>query len=156
MTTIRKFSAPMIIIGIIETINRTKSQDQTIFYRFYHKICWTLLPYSCNSTTFKFIQFYKQTFKFKIFKGQFLYTFYHSKKKVKFPPKFKRTGSAYILVSFFIYLCFLYNSVIPSFTEPVFVSSKTIRYKETLHFYQNKILKIKETNMTFLIQSPFF
>jgi hypothetical protein len=62
----------------------------------------------------------------------------------KFPPKFKRTGSAYILVYFFIlFICvcflllFLYNSVIPSFTEPVFVSSKTISYKETHHFYQN-------------------
>ena len=60
---------------------------------------------------------------------------------IKFPPKFKRTGSAYILVYFFIlFICvfccfctillshplqslflFLYNSVIPSFTEPVFV-----------------------------------
>jgi S-DNA-T family DNA segregation ATPase FtsK/SpoIIIE len=29
----------------------------------------------------------------------------------------------------------------PSFTEPVFVSSKTISYKETHHFYQNKIFK---------------
>jgi hypothetical protein len=33
----------------------------------------------------------------------------------------------------------LYSSVIPSFTEPVFVSSKTISYKEMHHFYQNKI-----------------
>jgi hypothetical protein len=42
---------------------------------------------------------------------------------------------------------FLYNSVITSFTEPVFVSSKTISYKETHHFYQHKILKIKKTNI---------
>ena len=69
---------------------------------------------------------------------------------IKFPLKFKRTGSAYILFYFFIlficvFLLFLYNSVIPFFTEPVFVSSKTISYKETHHFYQNKILKIKKT-----------
>ena len=51
---------------------------------------------------------------------------------IKFPPKFKRTGSAYILVYFFLFylfLLFLYNSVFPSFTEPVLVSSKTISYK---------------------------
>jgi hypothetical protein len=41
----------------------------------------------------------------------------------------------------------LYNSVIPSFTEPVFVSSKTISYKETHHFNQNKMLKIKKINL---------
>ena len=88
---------------------------------------------------------------------------------IKFPPKFKRTGSAYILVSFFFILficaCFLllllYNSVIPSFTEPIFVSSKTISYKETHHFYQNKMLKIKKTNLKhrnvmFLIQPSLF
>ena len=68
---------------------------------------------------------------------------------IKFPLKFK-TGSAYILVSFIfiLFICvFLYNSVIPSFTEPVFVSSKTISYKEAHHFYQSKILKIKKTNI---------
>jgi hypothetical protein len=45
--------------------------------------------------------------------------------KVKLcPPKFKRTGSAYILFfSIIHFVCdiffFWYNSVIPSFTEPV-------------------------------------
>ena len=48
---------------------------------------------------------------------------------IKFPPKFKRTGSAYILVYFFLFYLFSYNSVFPSFTEPVLVSSKTISYK---------------------------
>jgi hypothetical protein len=47
-----------------------------------------------------------------------------------------------------------YNSVIPSFTEPVFVSNKTIGYKDTHHFYQNKILKIKKRkiNLTLSIE----
>ena len=73
----------------------------------------------------------------------------------------------FFLIFFILFICacflllFLYNSVIPSFTEPVFVSNQTISYKETHHFYQNKILKIKKINLkhrnvTFLIQPPFF
>ena len=73
---------------------------------------------------------------------------------IKFPPKFTRTGSAYIFTFLFVCGFSLYNSVIPSSTEPVFVSNKTIGYKETHHFYQNKILKIKKRkiNLTLSIE----
>ena len=84
---------------------------------------------------------------------------------IKFPPKFK--SSAYILFYFFILFicvcfCCCFCAILLSHPyQSVFVSSKTISYKETHHFYQNKMLKIKKINLkhrnvTFLIQPPFF
>ena len=45
------------------TIRGLKKSGPFIFYRFYHNIWWTLLPCSCNSTKFIFIQFNKQNLK---------------------------------------------------------------------------------------------
>ena len=85
---------------------------------------------------------------------------------LKCPPKFKRTGSAYIFFSIIHFVCdiffFLVQFCYPIVYRTCFVSSKTISYKETHHFYQKKNEE-KKYNLTlsiemwrFLFSPPLF